>query len=591
APLETGTGSDRVGCTALLAVMGTFAGFQARTIPLYRAEFWGPASSVVVPPVLYCCYVGRLDPFWLGTSSQAKAARVPEPQTGSNFRNWPPPGLRLGHNSAVLSQEFCIHIGKLVCAIPDYEEDTWFIQNSTHAHMLNVSIPLDPQWEDEGGYSRCNVRFHDNVTMETGITQCSRFVYDPSTYKSSVVTQWGLVCERRIYRSHARMILMAGLLVGAISTGIIADIIGRKKALMAMVAMMAASSIAVSWAPSFVVYVILRFITGFTISGLFLVIFVLGMELVGPKKRMFVGIVVEMFWSVGVMLLGGIAYLVRDWDKLQMIVSFPVLLLLGYWWLIPESPRWLLARGRDLEAEDIIRHAARVNKVQLPEKVFDNKTFDEAERKEKFWHIFTSPVLLIRTIILCLNWLVCSMVFYGLSLNSGNLGGSVHVNFQLMAIVEILAYTMCVLLLNRMGRKVVHIACMLLGGGACLSTIFSVLYAGSAKMWLNITLALAGKFGAAAAFAIIYVYSAELFPTLLRNSLMGVTCLFARLGGMISPYIADLNNLVEGRFGQALPLLVFGSATVAAGLLCVFLPETLHKHLPETLEDAKMFGR
>ena len=56
------------------------------------------------------------------------------------------------------------------------------------------------------------------------------------------------------------------------------------------------------------------------------------MELVGPKKRMFVGIVVEMFWSVGVMLLGGIAYAVRDWDKLQMIMSFPILLLLSYWW-------------------------------------------------------------------------------------------------------------------------------------------------------------------------------------------------------------------------------------------------------------------
>ena len=50
-------------------------------------------------------------------------------------------------------------------------------------------------------------------------------------------------------------------------------------------------------------------------------------------------------------------------------------------------------------------------------------------------------------------------------------------------------------------------------------------------------------------------------------------------------------DLVGGQFGRALPLLVFGSATVGAGLLCIFLPETLHKHLPETLEDAKMFGR
>ena len=50
-------------------------------------------------------------------------------------------------------------------------------------------------------------------------------------------------------------------------------------------------------------------------------------------------------------------------------------------------------------------------------------------------------------------------------------------------------------------------------------------------------------------------------------------------------------SLVGGQFGQALPLLVFGVATIGAGLLCVFLPETLHKHLPETLEDAKMFGR
>lgn len=56
------------------------------------------------------------------------------------------------------------------------------------------------------------------------------------------------------------------------------------------------------------------------------------MELVGPKKRMLVGMMMQTFWSVGLMILGGIAYVVRDWDKLQMIMSFPILLLLSYWW-------------------------------------------------------------------------------------------------------------------------------------------------------------------------------------------------------------------------------------------------------------------
>ena len=49
-----------------------------------------------------------------------------------------------------------------------------------------------------------------------------------------------------------------------------------------------------------------------------------------------------------------------------------------------------------------------------------------------------------------------------------------------------------------------------------------------------------GKLGAAAAFAIIYVYSAELFPTIVRNAGLGASSCCARIGGMLAPYIADL---------------------------------------------------
>ena len=65
---------------------------------------------------------------------------------------------------------------------------------------------------------------------------------------------------------------------------------------------------------------------------------------------------------------------------------------------------------------------------------------------------------------------------------------------------------------------------------------FSIL----AVRWITVVLANVGKFGVSAAFAVIYVRSAELFPTMARNSGIGSSSMMARVGGMICPYIADL---------------------------------------------------
>ncbi|BFZ09836.1 hypothetical protein BsWGS_12875 [Bradybaena similaris] len=491
----------------------------------------------------------------------------------------------------VMLSVFTLGVPEHRCAVPGLANDTYTIASDEHAQIVNASIPLDDSAGGPGSFSRCSIWILDETTGQFTERTCRKWVYDDSVFRSTIVSKFDLVCEHKIARSHARMILMSGLLIGAIGTGILADTIGRKMALMAMIALQSVSAIGVAFTESFVAYVILRFITGVSISGLFLAVFVLGMELVGPSKRMFVGVLVNIFWSLGVMLLGSIAYFIRDWNYLQMALSFPSLLLLCYWWFIPESPRWLLARGRDEEAETVIRHAARVNGVTIPEKIFDDITFDEAYRRESICRIFTAPKYFLRLVILCYNWLAAAMVFYGLSLNSGNLAGNIYINFELMGVVEIVAYIICLTLLNSVGRKIVHITCMIVGGGACLSAIFVVLFASECLQWINIVLALIGKCGAAAAFAIVYIYSAELFPTVLRNSLMGVACLFARLGGMISPYIADLSSIVESEFGQAIPLIVFGSSTIIGGLLCIMLPETLNRHLPETLEDAINLGR
>ena len=77
------------------------------------------------------------------------------------------------------------------------------------------------------------------------------------------------------------------------------------------------------------------------------------------------------------------------------------------------------------------------------------------------------------------------------------------------------------------------------GRGLCwfvksLALLFSEL------QWLTTTFAMIGKIGASAGFSMVYQYSAELFPTVVRNAGMGSSSCIARVGGMIAPYIADL---------------------------------------------------
>ena len=78
-------------------------------------------------------------------------------------------------------------------------------------------------------------------------------------------------------------------------------------------------------------------------------------------------------------------------------------------------------------------------------------------------------------------------------------------------------------------------------GVDCSQVLFYFLY--TAINWLTVALANIGKFGVSAAFAVIYVWSAELFPTMVRNSGMGSSSMMARVGGMVCPYIADLVSL------------------------------------------------
>ncbi|NWS43781.1 S22AD protein, partial [Probosciger aterrimus] len=82
-------------------------------------------------------------------------------------------------------------------------------------------------------------------------------------------------------------------------------------------------------------------------------------------------------------------------------------------------------------------------------------------------------------------------------------------------------------------------------------------------------LATIGKFTATASFSTSYVYSAELFPTVVRQTGVGLCSMSARLAGIIAPLM-----LLLERYHSAIPMAIFGSTPVVVGLLCFLLPET-----------------
>lgn len=63
-----------------------------------------------------------------------------------------------------------------------------------------------------------------------------------------------------------------------------------------------------------------------------------GTEIVGPSKRKFAAIVNKYFYSLGQLLLAGVAYRLRSWSSIELAISLPALLFVSYWWYVPPLP-------------------------------------------------------------------------------------------------------------------------------------------------------------------------------------------------------------------------------------------------------------
>ncbi|XP_026326759.1 carcinine transporter [Hyposmocoma kahamanoa] len=415
--------------------------------------------------------------------------------------------------------------------------------------------------------------------------------YDTSEVESSVVIDFDLVCDYELYPTLGLVALNVGGLIGVYCFGLLNDRVGRKKSFFACLTNLLVGSIMTAYAQTYWFWVLARTIVGLSIPAVYQIPFIISLELAGPNYRSFVTIMTCVFYTLGLILLSGVTYLLRDWRSLSLATSVPFISYYLYWFFLPESPRWLLLKGKLEEANEILKSIAKVNDKELPEEYTTKLHKQVLEQKEKggvteksasVFALCRTPNMRLKTCLITLNWCASEMVYVGMCYYGPALGSNQYMSFFLSSAVEIPSYVICWLIMDRVGRRWPLCLSMIFSGIFCMIT---VLLPNDAQTE-TLVLYLISKCFISASFLIIYPYAGELYPTELRGVGIGTSAYIGGLGLIVIPFINYL-----GSSNLVLPLLVMGAVSVVGGITALRLPETLNCPMPQTAEEGEEFGK
>ncbi|KAF9611903.1 hypothetical protein IFM89_036686 [Coptis chinensis] len=462
--------------------------------------------------------------------------------------------------------------------------------------MVMIFADREPGW-------RCT-----STGLDSGCSSLSRSVcgLEPGSWEwiggsgASTIAEWGLVCGDKYKVGLAQSAFFAGCMVGAGIFGHLSDsFLGRKGSITVVCILNAIFGFLTALSPTYWVYAALRFLTGFSTGGVGLCAFVLATEPIGPSVRGAVGMSTFYFFSTGIAILSGIAYIFQSWRALYIASSIPsVIYLLVFIPFVSESPRWYLVRGKIDQAMEVMHKIAQGNAKHLPSGVvlaLDDETNNKVSKevsnvKEEAMSrdvvsgslidVVKSPVTRLRLLLIVAINFLCSIVYYGISLNVVNLKTNLYINVLINAVAEMPAFAFTAVLLDKFGRKPLAIGTLWFSGVFCLGGSLVSNYG----VWkvVRMLCGVLGIFGMAGTYNLLFIYTAELFPTVVRNAALGGATQAAQMGAILAPLVVVL--------GGGLPFAVFGTCGIIGGILAFYLPETLNRPLYDTmagLEDGE----
>ena len=358
-----------------------------------------------------------------------------------------------------------------------------------------------------------------------------------------------------------------GMFFGATLFGRLADRIGRRNVLIVTVACDAVFGIASVFAPDFVWLLGLRFLTGMAVGGTLPVDYAMMAEFLPPKNRGRWLVWLEGFWALGTVVVALTAWFAASyavaspWKLIYLVAALPACLgiFLRVW--VPESPMYLLRRGREAEARAVVNRVRTTNGT--PALGSDARLVLPPAAPVPQGGIF-APALAQTTAAVLAVWFLVSLSYYGVfvwlpgKLATEGFGFVRGYGFLvILALAQLPGYALAAWGVETWGRQRTLRIFLVLSALGCLAFVTATTGAVIAGALMLMSFALLGTWGA------LYALTPEVYPTTLRATGMGTAGAVARLGGLAAP---SLMGVLATRDFSAMIGLFAGLLVLAAVL-------------------------
>ncbi|XP_064869534.1 solute carrier family 22 member 23-like [Oncorhynchus nerka] len=513
------------------------------------------------------------------------------------------PALFIGFSQ--YSDEFLLAQPNNTCVPPPANTTNFTIIPSSLFNGPNNSFPRTAAYVYYNGT-------HNNTARHLQHCMCKEWTFELHTgLMQNVVTKWSLVCDSAWKVHIAKFSLLVGSIFGYLVFGVLADWFGRHPVLIISVLFMLVFGLTVAFSVNVPMFSTLRFFEGFCLAGIALSLYILRIELCLPAWRFSMTMVASFVVLGGQLLMPGMAYVCRDWQVLQAVIICPLLLMLAYIWIFPESLRWLLATRQYGRSKWIMGHIIKKNQVN-PELDTDHiltelqNALHKKPKKTCIVKMVGTRNLWKNIVVLCVN----SLTGYGIhhcfarsmmdhhETHESTMFHNFYADYYTMAGIAVASCMALCPAVGLMGRRGGLLMFMIITALASLLQLGLLNLLGKYSVHLNIessdtlnknfsiAFSIIGMFSSHAVSNLSIFFCAEITPTVIRGGGLGLVLASAGFGMLTAP-IMELHN----QKGYFLHHIIFACCTLICIICILLLPETRYQPLPETLADGECYTR